>query len=116
MRKSFLLKAILFIGLVPVFVFAQIGNFDGGVAADLLGPPRDFAIAIIPVASDLQEGIPEEGKGMYMATNISLNNWQVIPPDEDSLNFGFTLNGPSGREAFFDFFIPNSKINFLSDL
>ncbi|MBI2410784.1 MAG: hypothetical protein HYV32_02755 [Candidatus Kerfeldbacteria bacterium] len=68
-------------------------------------------LAMAEAAEEGQDGPPNEAAGMYMATNLM--QWEMIPPSEGNMQFGFRLSGSEGTTGFFDFFVPNALIDFL---
>lgn len=80
-------------------------NFPEGTAV--------FVIALVPVATEGQDGPPEAMKGAWLSTNIM--NWSLIAPSQEKPYFGFELTGPSGESGFLHMFIPSTVIDLLSE-
>jgi len=93
-------------------IFTHVNYVEG---SNVPAPPgtTTFSIALV---SAQPGGVPVEMRGSWMATNIppfgvdpsGAGGWELIPPSEQNLYFGYRLNGPEGSTAFFQMFIPES--------
>ncbi len=83
----------------------QVGNDTGPDNAGLL--------AIVPPVPMGEDGPPAEMTGTWMATNVQ--EWELIPPSEESISFGFSLTGPAGETGFFHMFMPDAIIELMSE-
>ncbi|MBI2415959.1 MAG: hypothetical protein HYV33_04870 [Candidatus Kerfeldbacteria bacterium] len=70
-------------------------------------------IGMMPAVPLDQDGPPAEMTGAWMSTNIE--DWDLIPPSEDNVAFGFNLSGPAGSDGFFHMFIPSALIDLLGE-
>ncbi|MCB0332196.1 MAG: hypothetical protein KDD55_01785 [Bdellovibrionales bacterium] len=93
--------------------FNHTGYAEGTVPP---GPPTSFSIALVAAVGVGEDGPPAAMKGSYMGTNLGPADWMLLPPSEDDPAFGFQLSGAKGTTAFFQFFVPEGMITFLSDV
>lgn len=80
--------------------------------ADLPEGSTISIIALVPAVELGEDGPPQEMNGSYLATNVS--SWQLIPPTENSVSFGYQLSGPAGEKGYIHMFMPDSLIDLMS--
>lgn len=68
-------------------------------------------VALVPASSD-GSGPPAAMTGGWLSTN--LQDWEIIPPSQDNIAFGFNLTGASGTTGYFHMFIPNAVIDLMN--
>lgn len=66
-------------------------------------------------AAEYGEGGPTiEALGTWLSTNVI--EWEMYPPMEDDVSFGYSFTGPAGEEGVFKMFVPDSLVTFLGDV
>ncbi len=78
------------------------------------GPDNAAIIAVVPPVAEGEDGPPVEMTGAWMSTNVQ--DWELIPPTQDNVAFGFSLTGPVGETGFFHMFMPQGIIDLLSEM
>lgn len=69
-------------------------------------------IALSGAVAEGEDGPPAEMAGGWMSTNIQ--EWEMIPPSQEQIAFGYNLTGPAGETGFLHMFIPGTLIDLLS--
>ena len=72
------------------------------------------ALNIIYPVEQGEEGPTVEATGMSLGTNLT--NWQMFPPSEDDISFGWSLTGPKGETGFMQMFMADATVDFLSQI
>ncbi|MBI2410448.1 MAG: hypothetical protein HYV32_00935 [Candidatus Kerfeldbacteria bacterium] len=78
------------------------------------GPDNAAIVALVAAVEPGEDGPPEEMTGCWLSTNVQ--DWELIPPSEDNVAFGFSLTGPEGETGFFHMFMPDSMVDFMSEM
>lgn len=75
------------------------------------GPENAMILAIVAPVALGEDGPPAEMTGSWLSTNVQ--DWELIPPSEETPAFGFQLTGPAGETGFFHMFMPSAMIDLL---
>ncbi len=98
-------------GTVTV-TFTATGIIAANDETGELGEDPVSVIALVPAVEIGEDGPPEEMTGSWFATNI--DDWELIPPSEENIAFGYQLTGPQGSTGYFRMFMPESMRELLS--
>lgn len=88
-------------------------GFIEGIDKDM---PEGMVVSVMGLVGAVplgEDGPPEQMRGAWFSTN--LEEWELIPPSEGNVAFGFKLTGPTGSTGFFRMFMPQGIIDLLSE-
>jgi hypothetical protein len=90
-------------------------TLKGLIDDTIKGLPAGSGVGIVAMigATSAGNGPPAEMTGGWLSTN--LQEWEIIPPSEKQVAFGFNLTGPSGTTGYFRMFLPETLIDLLSN-
>lgn len=99
-----------FVGYLPGISF---GSPQGLLDFPSIDP---FGVAMVWAVEDpfLEDGPPAAMKGAWMATNVQ--QWDLIPPEDNNVQFGYRLSGPAGQTGFFHMYVPDTLLEWMSEL
>ena len=65
-----------------------------------------------PTGDSVPTGPPASQGGGYISTTVQ--DFMIIPPSEDDMGFGVSLNGPVGTTGFFKMYMPPTMLALMS--
>ncbi len=83
-------------------------------AEKMEGLPEGYGASIVGMIGAVaigENGPPAEMRGGWLSTD--LQQWELIPPSEETVAFGFNLTGDEGETGYFHMFIPDAIIDLL---